>query len=1065
MSVTERVPHPTYARSEAGSSGDDLHGQLKELIDHAAHFLPAQGPITAFVHHNTLHAFEDGTFEDALRRAAAIYRCQTVLPEEEFRRLSRQGRIDWNDVEEVLLEQLGDRGDQLIGVLGTRYHLRLALMRFPPSLATAAELHWLIAEDDALRRFRDDVPEAARNRIVNDVRRWYLQTLRYGGGQKELERYGIREAVTSIEQRFGAPADSWDEGTWQAVSLHLVWHVCQRALASFAPPPCAARQLIRHRDLILHLTGEDSDWLVNEVLIRWSAAFIDQGLAIWQMPHREEGFYWSFLRIYGQRLGPPQRWLRGLGAELRRLRSERVPPLESIRQSLEELGVPREEWADYLQEALLALRGFAGQIWQMEQRGDRVHWPAPAGSLVEFLAVRLLLDRYAVAYVVRQKFSYRGKLAELRSWLRERLPAIDETAEAQRLWAVFQLAQALGWTPRELVSLRPAEWDLLVREVESFSSLERRLVWLQAYERKYYRQTLDALCAHDNWRPPLTLPIRYQVITCIDEREESFRRHLEEVDPQCETFGMAGFFGVAMYFRGIHDPHFQPLCPVVIRPQTYVREYPNFLFVETERLQSRARRGWGAAWHRLHVATRSLFGGMLAGLLGALATAPLVMRVLFPRWTASLRRVVRRLVSPPLTKLELEYHPVHSTAGRKYGFTVEEMAHIVGSSLRTIGLTDHFSELILVIGHGSSSLNNPHESAHDCGACGGARGGPNARAFAQMANDLRVRRLLAESGLIIPDHVYFVGGYHNTCDDSVSYFDLDRLPATHYKLFQRAQRAIEEARQRNAHERCRRFMSADLSMSPSDALRHVEARAEDLSQTRPEYGHCTNAVCVVGRRERTRGLFMDRRAFLTSYDCRQDPDQQILRNVLRAVVPVCAGISLEYYFSRVDPVGFGCATKLPHNITALLGVVDGAASDLRTGLPWQMVEIHEPMRILFVIETTPEALQAVFEAEPQIAQLVNNRWVTVATIDPHRSCCHLYRHGRFEQYNPTETSLPEVSSSLEWYRGWRDHLGYASVRAAFESHVRCEAASEMTTDSSCLTVQDDVRLITSAEGR
>ena len=36
--------------------------------------------------------------------------------------------------------------------------------------------------------------------------------------------------------------------------------------------------------------------------------------------------------------------------------------------------------------------------------------------------------------------------------------------------------------------------------------------------------------------------------------------------------------------------------------------------------------------------------------------------------------------------------------------------------------------------------------------------------------------------------------------------------------------------------------------------------------------------------------------------------------------------------------------------------MDGAASDLRTGLPWQMVEIHEPVRLLFIIETTPETM-------------------------------------------------------------------------------------------------------------
>src|SRR5205823_12201589 len=158
--------------------------------------------------------------------------------------------------------------------------------------------------------------------------------------------------------------------------------------------------------------------------------------------------------------------------------------------------------------------------------------------------------------------------------------------------------------------------------------------------------------------------------------------------------------------------------------------------------------------------------------------------------------------------------------------------------------------------------------------------------------------------------------------------------------------------ERNAHERCRRFQSAPLTISFEEARKHVEERAEDLAQVRPEWGHATNALCVVGRRSRTRGLFLDRRAFLTSYDPTQDDeDCTVLTRLLQAAVPVCAGISLEYYFSYTDNPGYGSGSKLPHNITALLGVMDGAASDLRTGLPWQMVEIHEPVRLLFVVET------------------------------------------------------------------------------------------------------------------
>jgi uncharacterized protein YbcC (UPF0753/DUF2309 family) len=219
-----------------------------------------------------------------------------------------------------------------------------------------------------------------------------------------------------------------------------------------------------------------------------------------------------------------------------------------------------------------------------------------------------------------------------------------------------------------------------------------------------------------------------------------------------------------------------------------------------------------------------------------------------------------------------------------------------------------------------------------------------------------------------------------------------------------------------------------LKLTIDEALKHVESRAEDLSQVRPEYGHATNALCFVGRREWSRGLFLDRRAFLQSYDPTQDDHEAtILNRILQAVIPVCAGISLEYYFSIVDPAGYGCGTKLPHNVTSLLGVMNGASSDLRPGLPWQMVEIHEPVRLLFVIETTPKAMRLIIERNEQITRLVEGRWVQLALFDPDKVEIRLYRNGQFELHSLESLELPKVESSINWYRGWREHLDFATV--------------------------------------
>jgi hypothetical protein len=304
-----------------------------------------------------------------------------------------------------------------------------------------------------------------------------------------------------------------------------------------------------------------------------------------------------------------------------------------------------------------------------------------------------------------------------------------------------------------------------------------------------------------------------------------------------------------------------------------------------------------------------------------------------------------------------------------------------------------------------------------------------------MANRPEVRILLRERGIDVPDDTWFIGGYHDTCSDDIELFDLDTLPATYNDDLELIRKLLDQARARNAHERARRFESCPAGADPVEALRHVEERSEHLAQPRPEYGHCTNAVCIVGRRSLTRGLFLDRRAFLVSYDADQDADDRSLASLMAAVVPVCAGISLEYYFSFVDNDRYGCGTKLPHNVTGLVGVMDGHASDLRTGLPWQMVSIHEPVRILFVVETTPERLNNIIDRSASLKQLVENRWIRVATIDPGSGRVHVRRDSGFEEFDGPLECLPVALSSAEWYAGKIDHLPMAWIPAAAEGRA------------------------------
>ncbi|HUQ71512.1 MAG TPA: putative inorganic carbon transporter subunit DabA, partial [Planctomycetaceae bacterium] len=557
-------------------------------------------------------------------------------------------------------------------------------------------------------------------------------------------------------------------------------------------------------------------------------------------------------------------------------------------------------------------------------------------------------------------------------------------------------------------------------------------IFHEAYERRHRVQVLDAISnfiPEENAEPKNP---RFQAVFCIDDREESFRRHLEEIAPDVETFGMAGFFNVAMYYRGAADAHFVPLCPIVVRPQHFVTEYVPFAFRDQHSRRARTRRALGTASHQLVLGSRSFAGGaVLAAGLGVLATIPLVARVLSPRLYSLFWRHAERWVQPPqVTHLKIERSdPQPSQEPTGQGFTLEEMANISERFLRDIGLTKRFSRLVLVIGHGSDSVNNPHKSVYDCGACGGAGGGPNARALSMLMNDLRVRDVLWKRGINLPRDTIFVGGLHDTCNDSVAFFDLDSFPASHHADFEGALKTLDETCDRNAHERCRRFWSAPLNLTRRAARKHVEGRAEDLAQTRPEYGHSTNSMCIVARRSRTRGLFLDRRSFFVSYDPTQDDDDySILLRLMTPAVPVCTGINLQYTFSRMDSYGWGSGTKLPHNVSGLLGVMDGAASDLRPGLPWQGVEIHEPMRLLFIVETTPKGMQRIFERSEAIAMMFRNRWGQLTLLDPESSLIYEYVHGKFVEYKPESRELPTAATSIDWYRGWRENLGFATIR-------------------------------------
>ena len=982
--------------------------RLRQLVLDASEPIAPFWPMRTMVAQNPIHGLEYLPFDQAVRKGKDLLGGNGYLANEEYRQFYRNGRITKESFQRAF-SRVGPRSEKQVAIeVGGRkigpedvwqLHVLFGFEALPQSL-----LEWELSGGGALKRFRNDLSEESRKKMIEQV---VGECGQFQGGAEEACLIDLWEAVLVALDRFDFHVLSEMSG-----DLH-----------SQASTPISLPIQKTVSDWVDGLTEAVLVEQINNQLIKWLAAFLDEGLAGWEMPDREDGFYqvWRSLAqkdFSGELLG-----IKDFSQKVYRLPEA---PEDAILSILDQLEIPHEQRKDYLSRELSSLPGWTRYIrWLGEHPTYHAQLKHPIDT-TQYLAVRLFYEVEFVNIKCRQEWGidgtvsslvayWSGRAEEYRQKMGQGVRSGDSSKQmqCQQAWRLFHLAQFLELSPGDVRGLSLDDARTLLNWVDQYPADQHGAVWIEAYEDSFRENILRKISAHRGTVPGLESRPHAQLVFCIDVRSESFRRHIESQGTY-ETFGYAGFFGISINHQAFDSNQRSSLCPVLLTPNHAVTETP--------------RQGEGAALGKYSTGTRwSQLGHhffhdlkhhpvgsmMVIDVLGFFFSMGLLGKTLLQKSFHTMTSAVQGMLTHKvLTQISIlspsdpqnpkvgEVNAEGIPEGLALGFSLSERATFIENGLRVMGLTKNLARLVCLCGHGSETDNNPYYGALDCGACGGAPGDANARVFAAMANDPEVRLILKEKGLPIPDDTWFLPGKHNTTTDRVEFYDLEELPDSHQEDLRALNKDLEQAGAMQALERCYRMPSAPTEISPEQAFSHVDERSCDWANPRPEWGLAGNGAFLIGRRNLTKGLDLGGRVFLHSYDPVADPEGAILEKIMTAPLIVGEWINTGYYFSAVDPWAYGSGSKVLHNVVGGVGMMLGTQSDLQMGFPLQTVNngdahYHEPMRLLAIIEHTPSVISSIIQKHAILQQLFHNQWLTLIALDPHTF--------EYHRYNPDAT--------------------------------------------------------------
>jgi uncharacterized protein YbcC (UPF0753/DUF2309 family) len=702
-----------------------------------------------------------------------------------------------------------------------------------------------------------------------------------------------------------------------------------------------------------------TSFMVDEIS-KWCAAYFDEGQSVWRLPSRNLRPYAAWRAAMRHDRNPEMMGIPGFREAVAELPADPVAAIDAV---VREQGIPERAVADYLHQALSDIGGWAAYarylVWNNELYGRE------DDTLVQLLAIRVVWG-YTLFLEHRRNTAFRE------AWRRAMQAAATPPHDDQ-----------LGNDPDIAI-------DLLLQE---------------AYEGAYQRRLLAQIAQNTLELHAKSAGRRKQVQAafCIDVRSEIYRRAFESVFTDAETLGFAGFFGYPIEYVQIGHVQGGAQCPVLLTPRYVVCEAVKnaSLEEETEILGLRQlRRRAAKAWKSFKLAAVSSFIYVeTTGLLYAAKIASDSLGFTRPVKDPNIDGLDTAVLSRVGPRIE-----ARTVGGRETGFDVRQRLIQAEAVLRGMSLTDQFARLVLLVGHGSTTANNPHASGLDCGACGGHTGEANARVAAAILNLADVRAGLRGRGIDIPDDTWFLGCMHDTTTDDIEIFDVDEAPDSHRDEIKRLRGRLSRA---SSLARLERAVLLGIPEGPKTESR-VLARSRDWSQVRPEWGLAGNAAFIAAPRTRTRGIDLGGRVFLHDYTWRSDVDFAVLELIMSAPMIVASWINLQYYGSTVNNRAFGAGNKVLHNVTGTIGVLEGNAGDLKVGLPLQSVHdgrrfVHEPLRLNVIIEAPLSAINAVIAKHAAVRDLVEHRWLHLFALSERGIVSHRYRGQlQWENVEPRE---------------------------------------------------------------